>query len=213
MDSSVYINAFVPEPFTILGLRLRPLSIGHLVLLHRLESPFVCEDSTSITIGDLALACLICSLDYASGIALLDNPILAVEIYRWGLRSANQHGWRRLCPWIRRPVDLKQKLDLFREYLTYSMEVPGYSVEEGKGKAIDAPAWQVVRMVLLSKTNLTDSEIMDRPYRLNMADFITLRAIEGHVDLVDNNEIEEARRMANEFAARLAEQRRGNGDS
>jgi len=166
-----------------------------------------------MSIGDLALACLVCANTYEDGKLLLDDADLGKQLYRWGLRSTNQHGWRGWCPWLYKPIEVEKKLELFMEYLRYHMEVPGYSVEEGKGKPIDAPAWQVVRVVLLSKTNLTDAEIMDRPYRLCMADFITLRAIEGQVDLVDNAEIEQAQRMANEFAARLNAKGNGNGDS
>lgn len=205
MDDRSYVDAAVPEPFTVLGLRLRPLSIGHILLLHRLESPFVVADSPPITIGDLAIACLICSKTFAEGVALLDDESLPRSLHQWGLYTTNQHGWRRFCPWLYRQIDLKSKMDLFSDYLKYHFETPTYSVEDGKARGINAPAWQVIRVVLLSKTNLTETEIFDRPYRLCIADFLTLRAIEGQLNFEDQSELEEAQRQANEFAASLKE--------
>lgn len=214
MDDRLYVDAALPEPFTILGLRLRPLSIGHLILLHRLESPFVVSEAPgALSIGDLALACLICSQTYAQGVELLDQEDLAKQLFKWGLRATRQHGWRIWCPWLYQPIKLEEKFGLFSEYLKYHMEVPCYSVESGKSRGIEAPAWQVIRVVLLSKTNLTDGEILDRPYRLCMTDFLTLRAIEGQLNFEDSTELEEAQALANQFAERLREQGNGNGNN
>jgi len=206
VDESTYVDAAIPEPFTILGLRLRPLSIGHLILLHKLESPFVRDDLIdSFSIGDLALGCLICSGTYADGRALLDDEHLDRKLFQWGLRATNQHGWRIWCRWLYEAIDLKTKMSLFLDYLKYHICIPYYSVEQGKSRAIRAPAWQVIKMVLLSQTNLTESEILDRPYRLCMTDFITLRAIEGQFNFEDAEDLEELQRLANDFAETLKE--------
>ena len=212
MDERAYVDAAIPEPFTILGLRLRPLSIGHLILLHRLESPFVVSSApgATISIGDLALACLVCSKDWLSGVELLEEEDLAKALFKWGLRATRQHGWRILCPWLYQQIDLEQKLGLFSDYLKYHRDGPCYSVEDGKSRSINCPAWQVIRMVLLSRTTLTDREILDRPYRLCVTDFLTLRAIEGQVTFFDYDELQEAQRLANELAEKLGE-RKDNG--
>jgi hypothetical protein len=212
VDERAYIDAAIPEPFTILGLRLRPLSIGHLILLHRLESPFVVSSApgATISIGDLALACLVCSKDWLGGLALLEQEDLAKALFKWGLRATRQHGWRILCPWLYTPLKLEEKLELFQEYLKFNMEAPCYSVEESKSRSINCPGWQVVKVVLMSKTTLTEREILDRPYRLCIADFLTLRAMEGQLNFEDESELEQAQELANQLAQKLSE-RKDNG--
>jgi len=38
-----FYSVAIPEQRQILGLKLRPLSLGHVIILHRIESAFLCE--------------------------------------------------------------------------------------------------------------------------------------------------------------------------
>ena len=51
-----YLHSIIPEPVTILGQDLRPFSLGHYLLLQRLECAFVCEDKEPL-LGDLLWGC------------------------------------------------------------------------------------------------------------------------------------------------------------
>lgn len=69
MDAA-WIDAAIPNPVIVLRMRLRPYSIGHELLLRRLESPFI--SGGGVGIADLIHAVLICSLDYRHGLKALE---------------------------------------------------------------------------------------------------------------------------------------------
>jgi len=57
-----YHDAAFPEPWQVLGLRLRPFSLGHYLKLRRLGCAFVADDTQRATIGDLLLGVIVCSM-------------------------------------------------------------------------------------------------------------------------------------------------------
>ena len=66
-----FYQAAVPDGWQILGVRLKPLSLGHLILLHRYESAFVVGGIP--TEADLVLSVLICSRTYEDAIDLVES--------------------------------------------------------------------------------------------------------------------------------------------
>jgi len=205
MLSESYYEAALPEPFTILGLRLRPLSMGHLIILNRIGSPFVCDTEKLTGLGDLAVACLICSKTYQEGAALLSDTDLPVALYRWGRRLTKPHWWSK-----RREIDLQEKFSLFADYIKSATEIPEHYWTQDGGSSVEAPMAQTVKVQLLMKTSLTESELLDRPWRLCLWDMLTIRAMEGQLRFIDG--IEEAQAQANAFAEAMKE-REGNGES
>jgi hypothetical protein len=59
-----FYQAAVPDGWQILGVRLKPLSLGHLILLHRYESAFVVGGLP--TPADLVMSVLICSRTFGA---------------------------------------------------------------------------------------------------------------------------------------------------
>jgi len=79
-----FYSVAIPEPTTILGLRLRPFSLGHVLLLHRVKSSFVTEGEPQ-TLDDIALSVLLCALSYDDGCALLNRSKRSLDrlFIRW----------------------------------------------------------------------------------------------------------------------------------
>lgn len=201
-SSQEFYDAAIPEPYTILGLRLRPLSLGHMILLHRIDSPLV--KGGNIIIGDMAVAALICSRTYEDGIAALDDPSLPSKLIKWGYKLTHPH---RIAFWKYEPIDLKAISTLFTDYIEYHTKVPCYLTKNDDATSIGAPQEQLVKINLLMKLHLTESEIMNRSWRLCLWDLLTLKAIEGQLEFMDEDEIEQAQRLANEYAQRLTSTR------
>jgi len=59
-NSERFFEAFIHVPHHVLGRRLKPLSLLHLLFLYHIESPLVLTDRQA-TLPDLELAVLICS--------------------------------------------------------------------------------------------------------------------------------------------------------
>ena len=194
--------AAIPEPRTILGLRLRPFSLGHIILLQRLESAFVCGGIPDY--GDLALTVLICASTYEEGIAHLDNPDLRDELGRWSKQLTGADKWSvRLG--FRKPtkIDIAEKAKALSDYISEGSKIPNYQFNPSDFVEISCPSAQIVKVTLMKEMKFTENEILNRSWALCLWDFVTLKAISGSLKMVDNNDIEEALRIANALHEKL----------
>ena len=78
-----YHAAALPEPFTILGQRLTPFSLGHLLLLRRFDNAFVIPGGVP-TIDDLAFAVFVCSQTFEEATEAIAEPDVHKRIEEWG---------------------------------------------------------------------------------------------------------------------------------
>lgn len=190
MKHAAFFEAAIPEPQTLLGLRLRPFSAGHLILLHRIESPYLYE-SDKAYLDDLAFAVRICSLDWQSGCAWLDDPSRPKELSLWGRALAKTQ------------PDWPAKHVAFQEYLADGMKVPDFAFDEDKARTIEAPFVQVVKITLMSRIGLSELEYLNRPYALSLWDFMTVKAIRGELALVNNKDLDDIMSKADDILAGL----------
>lgn len=90
------LTAAVPAPVTCLGVRLRPLSIGSLLLLFRFNNRFAIaprSDAAFLPLGDLLQAVIVCSLPWEEAQAALSSPDLASDLRAWH-RKLRGHRWQ-----------------------------------------------------------------------------------------------------------------------
>jgi len=198
-----FFSAAVPEPHTILGLRLLPFSLGHRILLKRINSGFLSDGK--ITFNDLVSSVFICAHSWKENIDALHNHQLTDEfMHRWQRALFGQTGWKYYLG-LRQPVipDLEEKAKAFNEYLQDGESHPGYRFEPGG--ELDCPIEQIVKVTLLSQTSLTEAELMDRSWSLCLWDYLTLKAIAGEIDFADETEIDELIKVGIEFQKRNEE--------
>lgn len=195
--------ASVPEPVTLLGLRLRPFSLGHKLLLHRVESVFVCGGE--ITHVDLALSVFICALRYNEACEAFNDRRLPRFMARWHAKLTGDTRIRRWLGIKPKPVDLKEKAEAFENYMAAGSKMPYFSYEDSRSGAAQLESVHAVKLSLLSKTTLTELELMDRPWGLCLFDFVGLQAMENKVTLRERSDIHDALDVANRIAAKLAQ--------
>lgn len=194
--------AAIPEPRTILGLRLRPLSLGHIILLHRIESSYVCGGLAGF--DDLSLSVLICASTYEEGLEHLNNPDLPREMRRWadkltGMdRLSVRLGFRKPTP-----IDFDAKHAAFSGYIVNGSKVPNYHFNPGDFEEVGCPNVQLVKAGLMRDMKFTESEIMNRSWALCLWDHVTLKAMAGSVKMYKEDTIEDARKLANELAEKI----------
>lgn len=188
--------AAIPEPRTILGLRLRPLSLGHIILLHRLESAYVCGGKPDFS--DLSLSILICASTYEEGLSHLDNPDLYSELRRWSRKLTGDDKWTvRLG--FRKPkqIDFEEKHKAFSDYIADGSKLPNYHFNPSDFTQIACPSAQIVKVTLMREMKFTEPEMLNRSWALCLWDFVTLKAISGSIKMMDGDEVNEALNIAN----------------
>jgi len=171
------LAGLTPEPFTILGVRLRPLSLGHLIWLERLGL----DDVESM--GHLALAVLVCSHKYEDIPAALDDRWLNFKMMLW-------RTWHR-------KADEAKTVALFADYIATHTVRPKVSVKEGQGGGEGgAPFLLHVKIVLQSKLNYTPSEAMNCPFNQAALEYYAFAELEGGLTISDEKKDAEMQAQA-----------------
>lgn len=191
-----FYSVAVPEPRRLLGLPLRPLSLGHIILLHRIQSAFVTEGVPQ-TYEEIAIAALICSLPYQRAVEAIHDPETPAFLRYLGNRITGVNELGVIWGWKKpRVIDLPAVCKAFSDYLQAHTKVPYYTFAPGDFKEVAAPSVQIVKVTLLKEMNFTEAELLDRSWALCLWDYVTLRAVKGEIKMEDESAINDARAVA-----------------
>jgi len=159
-----FYQAAVPDGWQILGVRLKPLSLGHLILLHRYQSAFVVGGIP--TEADLVLSVLICSRTYEDAIDLVESGQVKKE-------------GKKLDKALRVCDDIQARCSWFSDYIMEGLDGPKLWQKESQSNSLGAPPEQVIKCTLMSKLGLSESEVLNRPFSLSLWDATTLAEMDG----------------------------------
>lgn len=192
MDAA-YFTAAIPEPFRILGLALKPLSLGRYRLLRRFGCAFVAEEEAAAGVPDLLLGLVICSMRVDEFLELLDSQGLAADVRRWRRRVCPA-AWLGCAPvlgkWWRKhhAPNALEKMRLFQQYINEGSAVPKYW-EEGESRMSGSHWSHSVEVVLRGELGWTAEEINETPLSKALADYFRFAESQGLVRLMLPHEI------------------------
>jgi len=202
MRGAEFFLSAVPDPVDLLGFRLRPLSAGHIILLTRIESGFI--TGGEITWEDLAASVFICTQTFEDAVRAFYDPRLPRLMKAWHDRLSGADTWAcRLGLQLPKVVDLKANAEAFAAYLKEATEIPEYNCGDGASSMGDVPMVQCVKAFLLANTSMTETEILNRSWRLSLWDFLTIQAIKGNLKLYEKGAIGEAQDIGRKLAEML----------
>jgi len=189
----------VPEPTTILGLRLLPLSLGRYRLLKRFGCSFVAEGFATASMDDLFLGLVICSLACGEFLELIESPHAGRELKRWGKRIRKE---------IRRDkhFTIFEKYALFRRYIAEASATPSYWVErDNDGAPGSAAHWSTaVEVVLRGELGYSKEEIEEGPLSKALLDYFKWSENTGAIRLLHPGELDAADENARILEAAFA---------
>lgn len=149
-----YAEACIPDRWMILGRMLLPFSVGHNILLERVQSPF--SITGNVELADLVQAVWICERDFESGErALLNGNTFALRMFARGaeFRSMLQKNL------------LKKNASAFAEYVQSSLRKPHGIWKDSKAELTYAPSLMILIRDLANHYGYSRSEIMNMPMR------------------------------------------------
>lgn len=208
MSQQEFYVAHVPEPHRLLGIDLLPFSLGHLILLHRLESAFVRNGTP--TLDDLISSIFICAQTYQEGAEVLNTG--SVDYVRPRRFIGTKRERLPLAEAMRRwqqeagDFDFLGKIEAFRDYMRAGCQHPLVASVNGWREDTmpsNCPFVQAVKVTLMSRVNFRESELLDRSWSLCLWDFFTLRMLDGDLRIVDRDAIGEARDLADNLQERI----------
>lgn len=185
-----YAAAAVPEPYQILGLKLRSFCIGHYILLRRFDCAFVQDAKGEASHTDLILGVLICSMRPKEFLEFLESPDFESTVAKWG---------HDVGMW-----DLKEKALLFQKYLKEGWkEPPNINKQPGSGAPGD---WaQNVKITLTARLGYTADYVEEMPMSQALADYYRLAESDGVIKILNDSDMEamEKNSRAMEFLGKL----------
>lgn len=173
MVASVWTAELELTPPEILGLRLRPLSLGHLRLLAAVQSPFLLPDAKR-SCGDLALAVFICA-----------NDPLVVTAQEMAQREQTFAQWGELAA----AQDFEAAAREFDQFVTdWCVEPEQWSAEGTKRKRPGTPWWQLVQVALVSRLGVSREEAWRMPVPEALRSYAALGELNGDVEVVSDED-------------------------
>lgn len=189
-----YLEACLPARSTILGQQLRPLSLGHLRLLHRLGNTFVTSRESllkrepAVIAGDLLKGIWICSQTHDEIREALESDRLAADMAEW-LKA------------IEGKFDPVEKSIAFALYIQDGQRWPDFEINETDGKSqgqpIRSPIIQQVLSTVCRHCGYARADALDCPWTELLWDYCAYLEERGVLRLVSTQEREdEAQRDA-----------------
>src|ERR1051326_3175097 len=116
-----YVKALIPEPYTILGVELKPFSLGHIFLMKRFNCKFSSDDPSTLGgIDDLLLGISICSRSYEEFLEFINDPKEFIDWTKaWG-KAIKKHITKS------KSFNLIKQFLLFKEYMKSGVVTPKY---------------------------------------------------------------------------------------
>jgi hypothetical protein len=187
-----YVKAAIPDRYTIFGVVLRPLSLGHLLLMKRHGCGFAEDKETNaITVIDLLIAVAICSRKYQEFIDWYNDDDARnswlTKWYKSIRKESHKKGWA-----------LMNKFSLFNMYRKEGIEVPlFFDEEENKDAAKESGAhWtQNIITALVTEGRFNDVEIYDIPISKAFAEYFKILENKGLITLMPDWQIEEIKKQ------------------
>jgi len=189
----------IPTPYRILGLALKPLSIGRYRRLAANGCAFVSETPARADIADLVLGVVCCSLTCEEFDTFATSPMFSKEIREWSTTVMPAPFLGRLAEWWpckpikwiysvwsrssagdrwrkNNAINLAEKFELFRAYIAAAQEMPRYCARQAK-ETINTAHWcDNVEMTLRNQLGWTGQEIDEQPLSKALADYLNWAA-------------------------------------
>lgn len=186
-----FYEAHFPVPFHVLGLPLKPFSLGHHILLCRADSACV-RPGERISFDDFIFAVLICSRTYEESVAFFLSD-WTVELKRWAKRL--------------RKIDLAQAQFVFSSYLIQGHTRPNFRfLVESEDFVFGSPWEQRIKIVLMENMGFTESQLLNRHLPLCWWDLLTHDELKGSIQITEGETAQfedEMFKQADEFAKTL----------
>ena len=164
-DALSFVNAAIPEPFQILGLRLKPFTLGHYITLKRFGCAFVSDEKTEAEKGDLLLGCLVCSMNNREFLEFLEAEDHEAKVVEWGEKCG--------------AFNFAEKCQLFADYLAASFHEPSFSVI-GDQQGDTSGDWsQNLKLAMMLKLNASEEAVLNTPLSSLMSDYFRLAEMDG----------------------------------
>jgi hypothetical protein len=190
MDAA-YLKAAHPEPYTILGKKLKPFCLGHEILFQRFGNKFSVECSEDPSLVDLLTGVFICSQPYTHAVSL-DNFAIPIRVRLFGKLMGYAY--------------LKKAAESFARYIADHTEIPHFDVDERGGgdedveEHLGTPSLQAVKISLMANLGLSEMEALNTPFSLAFWNHLSFCEYKRALTILDAKAVEREKALDEAWA-------------
>ena len=184
-------SSLLSDTYTICGVVLKPLCLGHIVLLEALKNPMVAEEPVDVEMSEglchFFLSLIICSLSFEDGLKLLNEGQLFKDVCREFCDNLSEN-MKADKEW-----NIHNKVYLFKRYMSEQLESMPYYNETQSKTDIGTPSgndWKSSIMIIFIKLGYTNSEILNMPIRTLFSIWTSWAESEGQIKVCNKYEAE-----------------------
>lgn len=184
-----FSDAIIPKTFTICGVELKPLCLGHLMLLEKTENPMVSKVEVEMNMSDSMYwffsAILICGLSYEDNIKYHNDDKLYKELmdeFSANLLQniENDKNWT-----------IFEKLQAFKQYMNYHFDMPFYTEERVNDDKIPSGSdWKQNLYLIFKKLGYSDTEIYNMNIRRLFYEWCSYAESEGGIKVMNRYDLQ-----------------------
>ena len=199
--SAAYLQAAIPQPFTVLGRKLKPFTLGHQLLLEYFGSGFALGSDESPTYEDLLISVFLCSYSYEDALKKLESRWLVLQLKLWS--------------WFCGNFDVGEAIEFFQRYIGAHTKEPDFWVTQKSGPSHSGiPFIQFLKVKLEQELGYTEQQALDTPYQIAVWNYLTFLEHKGVIrffnsedfDLLEASQSEEMDRKLQAFAEKIRPQ-------
>ena len=182
MKFEEYVMSFLPDTHVILGIKLKHLSLGHYLLMRRLDVGYATDTEAKVGFSDFVLALLICSMTYEEFIAYLERPDFIKRLKKES---------RNMCKVIKKEdgFNLFDKMKNFEIYLKEGTKMPLYWEGDNTSDKKSGAHWsQTLFTTAVSELGYTRTQALNVPLVQLFNDFYKFAESSGAVSLMQPDE-------------------------
>ncbi len=181
MKFGEYATATVtPVKYNILGLTLKPLCLGHYLNMRAYGCEYASDTDTEVGIIDLIIGVLVCSMTYEQFKDFVDSDRFLPEVRRWGniIRKDTKKD---------KHFNVFEKLAEFKRYLEDGQKFPHIEPTNNDNQNVSNSHWSLrISTILLSKLNLSHTEVMNMPLTEAVSLCFQYLELEGVATMTDS---------------------------
>lgn len=183
-----YTDAVIPITFSICGVELKPLCLGHLLVLEKLENPIISKEEISCNMEEGMLwffnALLVCALSYEDNIKYLNDDTLYKELIdeftvNLLINIEKDKDW-----------NIFAKIQLFKEYMNFHLDIPIYTEERTDNSLPSGTDWKQNIYLVFKKMGYKDKEIYNMNIRRLFYEWCSYAESEGGIKVMNRYDLQ-----------------------
>jgi hypothetical protein len=182
-----YVQALIPNSYKVMGIKLRPFSLGSYFLMRRFNCAFSNENiETNGNIQDLLLAVSICSRTYNQFLDWISDP---EQFQSW----SKEWGDKIKLALENDQINILIEVNKFKIYMKDSVQVPKIwnNNEDGESKTSGAHWSHNIYIKLISKIGYIPEQALDMPLSQASFDYYKHLEDEGSITFMTDFEIDQ----------------------